>query len=393
MIKIIYSFVIIIVFSNKYLKVKFLQIFISVFILFFICNISSLFVTSIHSLAGISVESAKNSFPKFLLTIVAMDIMMLIMLVIINTIENLKKIQIPLELKRYYLSNFIPATVIVLLLVLINNYFVSENRSRILDLDDIIIKVVILVLYFVFSIMNLNNIIRLSNKDSELKLQQFYNSKMKTFIDDIYQMKLDFNNSIAKITSFIDLEMWEELELYYRELHISAIFINSTQEIINLKISSPAILGLISSKTKIAAMKNLFFHIEVNGDIDNINAGEYVLCDILGCLMDNAIEAAQESELKHLSMKIEILDGNTSFIIENSYKYKPDINSIFFKGTSTKGEGRGNGLWFIKQKIDREENLILNTYIKNCYFVQELIVKKNDVNNIVGVLNLTELNT
>jgi two-component system sensor histidine kinase AgrC len=68
------------------------------------------------------------------------------------------------------------------------------------------------------------------------------------------------------------------------------------------------------------------------------------------------------------------IEGGISFTIENTVKEMPDINKIFQKSYSTKGDNRGMGLWIIKNIIRKNKNIILNTYCKDNKFIQELIV-------------------
>ena len=97
----------------------------------------------------------------------------------------------------------------------------------------------------------------------------------------------------------------------------------------------------------------------------------------LGILLDNAIEAALESDKK--SMDIAIIKKNTSIIIVVANSYNGDIpviSKLFKEGFSTKGENRGLGLSNLKEIINKYNNVSLDTYIKEQKFYQELLVSK-----------------
>jgi two-component system sensor histidine kinase AgrC len=144
----------------------------------------------------------------------------------------------------------------------------------------------------------------------------------------------------------------------------------------NLNISNAAILGVIASKYEVALSKNINFNIIANDKIEEICCEILLLCEFLGIMIDNAIEAAEKSKLKFVSIKIEENEDEMIFQIENSFEQEPDINKIFKKGFSTKGKGRGLGLWYIKSKLTKEKNIFLNTSINGDYFKHTLQIRR-----------------
>ena len=116
----------------------------------------------------------------------------------------------------------------------------------------------------------------------------------------------------------------------------------------------------------------------MNSEIDKIPIKIYELCEILGILFDNAIEAADKSGQKSVRVRIE-KDGKdaVSFSIENSFEGNVDIERIFEKGYTTSGDGsRGIGLWMVRNTVNKYKNMMLNTWIKGNTLCHNLIVEQ-----------------
>ena len=99
----------------------------------------------------------------------------------------------------------------------------------------------------------------------------------------------------------------------------------------------------------------------------------YDFSRMLGILIDNAIEAASETDEKIVKIMFRDSSNNRTQIIkiENSYKNKDvDKNKIFEKGVTGKENHSGMGLWEVKQIIKRNNNINLITEPNEKYFKQ-----------------------
>ena len=125
-----------------------------------------------------------------------------------------------------------------------------------------------------------------------------------------------------------------------------------------------------------ARNEDIIMNIEITLDLQQINIDYYDLCGILGILLDNSIEAAKECKEKIVNVRF-IKDFYTNkkvIIIENSYKnVEVDIEKIFEKGYSTKGDKKehGLGLWNVKKLLKHSKNLELFTS-RGKLFIQKI---------------------
>ena len=90
-------------------------------------------------------------------------------------------------------------------------------------------------------------------------------------------------------------------------------------------------------------------------------------------MLDNAIEAANETIEKSIHIEFRADSKKQLFIIENSCKDNNiSINKIFEKGYSTKEHNSGIGLWKVHNILSKNENLDLFTTVKDNRFRQQL---------------------
>ncbi len=117
---------------------------------------------------------------------------------------------------------------------------------------------------------------------------------------------------------------------------------------------------------------------QVSLSLEKLNHKEYVLlCKTVGITLDNAIEAASNSKDKVLNIDVYKEKEDVVIMIDNSFNKPIDIKKIGTKNYSTKGEGRGLGLYIIKNLLKTSDNLTLEQNISNQIFSTKIIVKQN----------------
>ena len=100
-----------------------------------------------------------------------------------------------------------------------------------------------------------------------------------------------------------------------------------------------------------------------------------VLCKLIGIYFDNAIEAAAESRKKNLTIEVYELKDKVTFVFSNTFKRHRNMKDRNKKGVSSKGEGRGNGLYFASKLIkDNSRWITEKQEIIDKYYIQQLIV-------------------
>ena len=209
-----------------------------------------------------------------------------------------------------------------------------------------------------------------------------YTSHIENMYEELRGFRHDYVNILASLSGYIEKNDMRGLEKYFNET------IMPTNEKMNSnkyrlqklsKIENPAIKGLVSNKLIYAMSTGIDVFIDIMDEIKDVDVRDIDLCRILGIYLDNAVEAAGETEEKELKFNIIQDNGSTVIVIMNSFINKGiSISNMEKQGFSTKGEGRGLGLSNVVQVLGQYENVNKVTEIRDNYFIQTLIISENE---------------
>lgn len=139
--------------------------------------------------------------------------------------------------------------------------------------------------------------------------------------------------------------------------------------------------GIIYYKINELKNKNIIFNINISKKLsDSLSKMNYktyaAVCKIVGITFDNAIEACIESKEKLINFDVYEEDNQIIIDVENTIKNNVDINKINDKNYSTKGKGRGLGLYIVKNIIKNNNDISLEQFSDNNIFVTKIVIKK-----------------
>ena len=165
------------------------------------------------------------------------------------------------------------------------------------------------------------------------------------------------------------------LKKYYSQIQKDITKINNLSALNPDRINNPAVFVLISSKYSKALELGIEMNINVFLNLNTLNMKIYEFTRILGILLDNAIEAAKECDIKTINLEIrkDSARNRQILLIENTYKNKDiDTERIYDKNFSTKKGNSGLGLWEVRKILKRNTNLNLYTTKNQEFFRQQL---------------------
>jgi two-component system sensor histidine kinase AgrC len=298
-----------------------------------------------------------------------------------------KLIKFPIKRINFTTVFFIYLIITIVLISILGELHISivmrgENQWVILIACAIIIYFIISLIIIYFYDIVLKEKFKNDEKEKQYKQLLVYTEVIEGLIKNLRTYQHNYTNTLASIKGFVEQKNIESLEKYLNE----EVF-KDTNTIITgkdvfsplQKISNPGIKGLVATKINNAMNNNIQFSVEVteNMDFSAYQVETIDICKIIGILLDNAIEAAMESEKKNISLLITKNKKETSFVITNTFKNPPDINKMFNYGYSTKGKNRGIGLSIVKDILNTKySNLLLNTIVEEDTFIAELIMCK-----------------
>ena len=258
-------------------------------------------------------------------------------------------------------------------------YFVGYINDTVVVINafGIVINFVILNTLLYTNSKNIRNKLFQESKDKEFKQLEEYVSTMELIYDDLRRFKHDYRNIIDSMGLYIYSEDINGLKKFYnKELILESQNIIDKDLNLNIlkNIKITSLKALISSKIIKAQALNIEVNVEILKEIGDIAVKEFDICRIIGILLDNSIEAAVLCDNRFINIAIIKESNSIMFIIKNScIENIPKIHIIRKKGFSTKGEGRGLGLFTIDEIIDNKyTNLSSNIEIKDNVFTYVL---------------------
>ncbi|MGG5370356.1 GHKL domain-containing protein [Enterococcus sp. AZ196] len=218
----------------------------------------------------------------------------------------------------------------------------------------------------------------------KFELTNYINS-LENVTQNIRKNHHDFSNLLFSLGGYIYQTPINEAELKKYFESITKTFEEDYHyflEISKLKnLAIPELKTLVFTKLMTATKKNISFDIEIEQPIENIPIDHLSLSRICGILIDNALEAAEESEAPFVRLAIFEEKESYVLILLNSTKSEMLPASLLKKENfSTKGNNRGLGLSIVQAIIQSHSNqLSLETTQKDQEFCQTLIIKKERI--------------
>ncbi|ACQ53523.1 GHKL domain-containing protein [Clostridium botulinum] len=207
-----------------------------------------------------------------------------------------------------------------------------------------------------------------------------YSHIIEEMYSETRRFKHDYINMLSPLKEYIDNGDIEGLsEFFYSNvIDMDKNIKWSNSNIDKLKyIKVQGLKAILSTKLIKASSMNIDINVHIVEDIDYIHMKIMDLCRIIGILMDNSIEAAGECEAPKICIVVANKNDYVVIAVHNNFfGDKPLIHKIYKEGFSTKGRGRGLGLYTVKNIIDiKYENIFLNTSIEGNVFIQEIWIK------------------
>ena len=280
------------------------------------------------------------------------------------------------------ISNTIKNTSLIIFLVLLtivitifayNSYMIFQlNEKYILN---IILIIIFLLLLYIF-LKEKNNYNNLSIEYDNLFS---YIQNFEEWIEKEQLNRHEYKNQLAVIRC---LTKEKKVKTKIDEILEDNINIEE-QAVTNLKnLPKGGIKGLMYYKAAIAQKQKIHLTTDVSinekGILSKLSEKNIrVLCKLIGIYFDNAIEASKETRKKNIMIEVYELKDKVNFVFSNTFRRHKNMKDRNKKGVSSKGEGRGNGLYFAQKLIKENSWLEDKQEIIDNYYIQQLTIKKD----------------
>ena len=212
------------------------------------------------------------------------------------------------------------------------------------------------------------------------KILESYVENLEKMLDETRAFRHDYKNILSTMSGYIRENEMEELrEFFYSKIYLQEGH-EEEQTIAwkSLKNIRPMELkGFLYEKLLLAFAKNIGIQVVIAENLNVKYQDMEDLVRILGIFIDNAIEETER--LKGGKIKISIRETTIGviFYIENNCHCCLKISDLTQRGVSTKGEGRGNGLYWAEKIIEKHPDLFHELKIEDEKVIQilEVVIK------------------
>lgn len=187
---------------------------------------------------------------------------------------------------------------------------------------------------------------------TEIRVQAERLTGLRNYAEALRSRSHEYLNKLHVISGLLNNRCYKELEGY-----LSDIIGSKVREISSIKanVREPVVVGLLESKFSRANELGVTLSIGGDGIIPPLSSrGGHALVTVLGNLVDNAFDAVISTDEKHIHLNVHseasrlvISVSDTGHGIDENH-----LQKIFNKEFSTKGAGRGIGLYMLLLTLD-----------------------------------------
>ena len=166
-----------------------------------------------------------------------------------------------------------------------------------------------------------------------------------------------------------------EIRRYYEQLIEKCALVNNDNVLALRRVTQPALNGLLLRVLDHARERSIPLQLHAEEGLNpcrRINAVD--LCQIVGVLADNALEAAEKAEIRYVGISLSALaGGGMELLVRNTYVGEVHIEQLRREDSAPNGE-RGHGLPSCYAILRKNKNVFLNFHVSGQYVEVQLLL-------------------
>lgn len=270
----------------------------------------------------------------------------------------------------------------VTLNILINGMLVIILFKVLNDSFELTGEVAVEIAFYIilFIILNFNLFISTAkelNEKHKLQMENNFRPILEDYIHKLRANEHEYKNHLNAIYSIIQVSDEKEIKSNINK-YIGNIKENNHLNNL-LYVDNTILKAILYSKMSLAEEKGIDIKYDITSNLEDIDLDDMDLVVVLSNLLNNAIEGVEGTENPWINVVISELNNKDEkeYIIRVSNSVNDinqiDLSSITNKGTTTKGENRGYGLYNVKKLIKKVNGNILIEMEKDSIIIEVII--------------------
>lgn len=215
------------------------------------------------------------------------------------------------------------------------------------------------------------------NEKHKLQMENNFRPILEDYIHKLRANEHEYKNHLNAIYSIIQVSDEKEIKSNINK-YIGNIKENNHLNNL-LYVDNTILKAILYSKMSLAEEKGIDIKYDITSNLEDIDLDDMDLVVVLSNLLNNAIEGVEGTENPWINVVISELNNKDEkeYIIRVSNSVNDinqiDLSSITNKGTTTKGENRGYGLYNVKKLIKKVNGNILIEMEKDSIIIEVII--------------------
>lgn len=254
---------------------------------------------------------------------------------------------------------------------------------QVLTVNGILVSVLVLssavLFYILYQILLQNQQLALQQQEQEITRE--YMTQMEDLYQDMCSFRHDYKNILSTMEYYMEHKELDKLEEYFRQEILPTASSLPGQDFILGRLTQvqvTPIKSLLCSKLCSCQNKQIPFTLSIPKPVTYFPMNVLSLSQILGILLDNAMEAALQTEKPYL--EIILLPQKEHIYIEIKNSTLPltvPISELSRRGFSTKKGHTGLGLHTVQKLLAPLEHVQFSLEVQDTIFSAKLILGKD----------------
>jgi sensor histidine kinase YesM len=242
----------------------------------------------------------------------------------------------------------------------------------------VVVMVILMTVLVVYLAQGLDTAQKLRAQRDMIAQQQLYERELETIRQETRAFRHDYKNLLAGLSQQAGEGELEKVRRTLTQLDVGFDLrlgrrIQLSTQIGNIQL--PEVRSLLLSKLAAMGERGVECRLEALYPVGAVDMDIWDLTRCLGILLDNALEAALETEEPWVEILLLAQEGKLFLRVSNPYTGSLDPGKLWEEGWSTKGTGRGLGLSGYQRILRGYPNASSCTRWDRGIFVQELTVE------------------
>lgn len=193
----------------------------------------------------------------------------------------------------------------------------------------------------------------------QVRLMEQYLPMVEELVESVRARQHEFNNRMIAVSAAISTADTLEGAREAVSAMVERIALDKVEREL-LRCDSKVISGMLFGKIKQAELRHIQVEVSVTGAFLHRSLSESDWVEVIGVLLDNALEASEADSTIYLRAADE--DGMLRLTVSNPYcpKSNVELAEMFRRGWSTKtGQGRGYGLYNVRRLIEQHSGRLI----------------------------------